>query len=562
MATGRDNSYEPIENFKLPFYKKGLEQSIMNEILQVFLLISDQDMYGEVLKIILRVTESRYGVFGYIDESGALVAPSITRDIWSKCEMPDKKICFPMETWGNSIWGRAITEKKSLWNNELRNLPLGHVEIKNVLVVPVIFRDNVIGMLKVAERDKGYGESEILLLENIAEFIAPVLFARLERDRLESKRVLAEQALRESESIFRRIVEFLPTAIFNHNKEEILFANSAAADLVSAVNPAQLYGKSLKEFLIPEYKELFLLKLNELKKKGGSNEKIMTKLLSLKGDIIDTELVLIPYLYQNEQAVHIVAYDLTRKNKIEEEIIKANKLESISLLAGGISHEFNNILAAVSGNISLSLKNMKQDDKNYKRLKNAEKSIEKAKELTVQIQTFARGGDPVKTTACIKEIIQEVIPFVVIGSNVQYRLHISDDLALVYVDAGQISQVINNLAVNALQAMPEGGLINISAENVLWGQEKDECACPLNYGEYVKVMIQDSGIGIDKRNFKKIFDPFFSTKIEGSGMGLATSYSIIKRNGGCIKVESEPGEGTVFSIYLPIASKNSCDVTN
>ena len=252
----------------------------------------------------------------------------------------------------------------------------------------------------------------------------------------------------------------------------------------------------------------------------------------------------------------------TYLNCTEEEIIKANKLESISLLAGGISHEFNNILAAVSGNISLSLKNMKQDDKNYKRLKNAEKSIEKAKELTVQIQTFARGGDPVKTTACIKEIIQEVIPFVVIGSNVQYRLHISDDLALVYVDAGQISQVINNLAVNALQAMPEGGLINISAENVLWGQEKDECACPLNYGEYVKVMIQDSGIGIDKRNFKKIFDPFFSTKIEGSGMGLATSYSIIKRNGGCIKVESEPGEGTVFSIYLPIASKNSCDVTN
>ncbi len=682
MTKKREKNAIAIKNMEKPCKQSVLDPFTINELLQIFLTVNDEEMYGEVLEIILRVTESRYGVFGYIDENnGAFVAPSLSRDIWTKCEMKEKTICFPKETWGKSIWGRAIIEKRGFWNNQIGDLPKGHVRVKNVLVIPILFREKVVGALSVADREKGYGESEKMMLENIAEIIAPVLFARLERDRLNDKRALAEQALRESEKkyrvlvdntpdiifsldresrftavnqsycrsmkleaheiigknhreigfpdvlvqeweglhrqvfttgkqvkaetttsmpegttgtyefllmpvfgekaniigirgrsrnvtelkkaertlrdsekYFRRIVELLPIALFSHGEEEILFANTAAAKLLHAANPEALIGKPLTEFILSEYRELFTEKLNEIMNKRNGKEKLMAKILSMTGDVIDTEFLFTPCIYQNNQVVQIVVFDMTRRKKIDEEILKADKLESISILAGGIAHDFNNIMAVILGNISLSLKEVKEDEKIFKRLKNVEKAIQQAKELTRQLQTFAKGGDPVKSTVSIEELTQEVVPFVLSGTNVQCHFNCPSELYYVDIDAGQISQVINNLVINALQAMPEGGRINVHAENVYVGESEDKSEKILKNGRYVKLMIQDSGIGIAESNLKKIFDPFFSTKVQGSGLGLSASYSIAKRHGGGITVESEPGEGTVFSIFLPASS--------
>ncbi len=557
MTKGKKKNDVPKKHIEKICKQSLLDKDTMNEILQIFLTIDDEDMYGEVLQVILRVTESRYGVFGYIDEDGSLVAPSLTRDIWSKCQVPEKEVCFPREEWGNSIWGRAIMEKGSFWNNKLESLPEGHVKLKNVLATPIIFRENVIGLLEVAGRENGYGEPEKILLENIAEFMAPVLFARLERDSVEEFLRESEERYRVLAEHYKRIVELLPIAIFGHSEKEILFTNNAAAKMVNVAKPQELIGRSLTEFLLPEHKNIFIQKLYKLKGKTDINESFMVEIFTMSGSIVEAELVLTPFIFQNSQVVQIVAYNMTRRKKIDEEIIKAGKLESIGLLAGGIAHDFNNLLAVLMGNISLSLREIKQEDKIYKRLKNSEKTIEQAKELTDQLQTFAKGGAPVKITTSIEELIREAVPFLKSGSNIQYDYFFPQDLAYVYIDVGQITQVINNIVINAIQAMPEGGTISISAENVNLGEEEYDCACPVEDGKYVRLMIQDSGAGIDKRSLQKIFDPFFTTKVEGRGLGLATSYSIVKKHGGCIKVESEPGQGTAFYIYFPASPEKA-----
>ncbi len=375
-----------------------------------------------------------------------------------------------------------------------------------------------------------------------------------------TQRKQAEEVIRENEKYYRQMIELLPTAIFVYSDEKIIYVNNSAVNLVNAENLNALIGKSFTDFLVPENKDIFIQAVNEFNKNRNNNEKFMVKILSITGDVIDAEIVLTPFIYRNKEVVQIATYDLARQKKLEQEILKADKLESISLLAGGIAHDFNNILAAIMGNISLSLKDIKKEDKTFKRLKNAEKAIQQAKELTRQIQTFAKGGKPIKTAVSIEELTQEVIPFVLSGSNVQCNFTFPHGLSYVDIDAGQISQVLNNLVINAIHAMPDGGKLQVSAKNVFLGKGENDCVCSIEEGPYVRLMIQDSGMGIEKRNLKKIFDPFFTTKTEGSGLGLAASYSILKRHGGCITVESEPGEGASFYIYLPVSSEKKLQI--
>ena len=244
--------------------------------------------------------------------------------------------------------------------------------------------------------------------------------------------------------------------------------------------------------------------------------------------------------------------DITERKQLEEERIKTEKLESIGILAGGIAHDFNNILAVILGNVSLA--KISLDDKNevVELLTETEKASVRATKLTQQLLTFAKGGAPVKETTELKELIRETTQFSLRGSNIQYRTSISPDLWIAEVDKGQISQVIGNLVINAQQAMPEGGTINIKAENVNVTSEDN---FPLKEGNYIKISIEDKGHGIPEEQLTKIFDPYFTTKQKGSGLGLATTYSIIKRHGGYITVESELGVGTTFHIYLPASSK-------
>jgi len=255
------------------------------------------------------------------------------------------------------------------------------------------------------------------------------------------------------------------------------------------------------------------------------------------------------------KTIHIVstARDITERKKMEENLLKAQKLESVGILAGGIAHDFNNILTGILGNIGLAMIHMQSEDITFKRLAAAEKAALQARDLTQHLLTFSRGGAPVKKAASITELLRDSVMFALTGSNVQCKFSIPADLRPLDVDEGQMNQVINNLIVNALQAMPEGGTIKVGAENIIVGAGQD---LPLKEGKYVKISIEDEGIGISKAHLQKIFDPYFTTKQKGSGLGLAITYSIVRQHGGYIDVESDLGVGTKFSIYLPASSAN------
>ncbi|MCX6830078.1 MAG: ATP-binding protein, partial [candidate division Zixibacteria bacterium] len=196
--------------------------------------------------------------------------------------------------------------------------------------------------------------------------------------------------------------------------------------------------------------------------------------------------------------------------------------------------------------------NLEENNELCKRLTEAERASMRAQELTQQLLTFSKGGAPVRRTASINDIVKETAEFALRGSNVKCKFDLPDNLQPVEIDEGQISQVINNLIINADQAMPQGGAIEISAENMVIKQE--DCL-PVKCGNYIKITVSDQGIGIPEPYIRKIFDPFFTTKQKGSGLGLATTYSIIKRHEGHIEVESEVGVGTTFHVYLPASGK-------
>ncbi len=244
-----------------------------------------------------------------------------------------------------------------------------------------------------------------------------------------------------------------------------------------------------------------------------------------------------------------VLRDITEKRQMEQELFKSQKLESVGVLAGGIAHDFNNILTAIIGNLSLAKINLEPSDLLYDRIEKAEKASARAQELTQQLLTFSKGGAPVKRAASIEDVVKDSVGFVLSGSNVKCRLKFEEDLPPVEIDAGQISQVMQNLVINADQAMPQGGDLDISVSLREFRKGRKR----LNPGVYLQVDVADQGIGISKEYLDKIFDPFFTTKQSGSGLGLATSYSIIQKHGGLLSVSSEIGKGTVFTIYLPVA---------
>jgi PAS domain S-box-containing protein len=248
----------------------------------------------------------------------------------------------------------------------------------------------------------------------------------------------------------------------------------------------------------------------------------------------------------------VVFRDITGRKKAEEEQQKTHKLESIGILAGGIAHDFNNLLAGILNNVYISKMHIDRESKAYKSLESAENAISRAANLTQQLLTFSKGGVPIKKIASIIEIIGESTAFALKGSNVKCEYIVADDLWPVEVDEGQMNQVIHNLILNADQAMPEGGMIRIYTENF---DLSSDTGLPLEEGRYLKIVIQDQGIGIEKEYLQKIFDPYFTTKEAGRGLGLSITYSIVKNHDGLLTVESEKGTGTTFTIYLPASDK-------
>jgi PAS domain S-box-containing protein len=244
----------------------------------------------------------------------------------------------------------------------------------------------------------------------------------------------------------------------------------------------------------------------------------------------------------------LVFRDVSAQRQMEEELLRARKIESVGVLAGGIAHDFNNLLTGILGNISLAKLLVSGDAKAVTRLTEAEKACQRATALTQQLLTFAKGGAPVLQTVSLTQLLTESVTFALRGTRVCGNLRVADDLWPVDADTGQMSQVFQNVVLNAVQAMPEGGTVEVRADNVVLGADS---SLPLPEGRYIKIVMQDHGCGIPRDVLPKIFDPYFTTKARGSGLGLTTAYTIVAKHDGYIGVDSEMGGGTTVVIYLP-----------
>jgi two-component system cell cycle sensor histidine kinase/response regulator CckA len=268
--------------------------------------------------------------------------------------------------------------------------------------------------------------------------------------------------------------------------------------------------------------------------------------------------------FNNRKCAITSSIDITEKKSYEENLIKTQRLESLGLIAGGLAHDFNNILMGILGNLSLARLNLDKHEDTLTFIDNSEEACIRAQGLTRQLLTFSKGGIPVKSIFNPEKIILNSVKFNLAGSNVKATTDIAEGLWNIDADDGQIGQVVNNLLLNAVQAMPSGGIINITLENhTIIAEDISMLSTGLpKPGKFVRLIIADSGKGIAAKDITKIFDPYFTTKQSGSGLGLSVVYSIITNHGGYIDVTSNESSGSVFSVYLPAADLNKIETGN
>ncbi len=374
------------------------------------------------------------------------------------------------------------------------------------------------------------------------------ILIRQAADLIEYKQV--EKSLTSERELLKVTIDSLGEGVIATDKEgQIIMMNKTAAHL-AGYSQSDALGE-------PIHKIFYILDANNSEPIFHSHSiktfQYLTDLhhpILVTGDLQEIPIYMncSPIITKDGQTIGavIVFQDISEKQKLEQELGKAEKLESLGILAGGIAHDFNNILAVILSNVQLAIMKLQKNEDCKKYLLDTAEITSKASELTKQLLTFSKGGAPVKKDASLHELIRDTANFVLRGSKTRAKFVITDDLWGASVDEGQISQVIHNLVLNAQQAMPKGGTITITAFNLLI-----ETHPVLKPGNYVRIIVQDQGVGIPKEHLSKIFDPFFTTKKEGNGLGLATSYSIIKQHDDYIEIQSQEEVGTSFSIYLP-----------
>jgi PAS domain S-box-containing protein len=367
-------------------------------------------------------------------------------------------------------------------------------------------------------------------------------------NRMLSDRKQAEEALKASEEKY--------SSIFHEALDGIVLIE-AKTGRIADCNPQfeEMTGRSLSDLKqikiwevrppdkIERAREKFY-EVNEKKYVGSTDLEIQKP----DGTLVPIEFVSKWIDFQNKKLILSVVRDITDRKHAEAALQKMEKLKSVGTLAGGIAHDFNNILTGLFGNISIAKETLPKDHPGFASLEEAENSMNRAIRLTKQLLTFAKGGSPVTESVRLDSLVAEIVRFDLSGSNVKPIFEPVNDLWPAEVDKGQIQQVFSNLTINARQAMPDGGHLYITLENAdISGNDVPD----LVSGKYIRITVTDEGAGMTRKHLDRIFEPYFTTKQAGSGLGLATTHSIIRQHGGGIHVDSQLGKGTTFTLYLP-----------
>ncbi|NWH03781.1 response regulator [Desulfobacter latus] len=402
---------------------------LSSRIANVFLISSRNEVFADVLDVLLKDLDSRFGYLGYIDEAGDLVCPSMTRDVWDQCQIAEKSVVFPRSVWGG-LWGRSLMKKQTLIANENLRIPEGHVALENALATPIVHHDNLIGQFVVANKAEGYDKDDRDLLESVAAQTAPILFA------------IQEEARQK-----------------------------------------------------------------------------------------------------------------TAHEKLEEQMRQAQKMESVGRLAGGVAHDFNNMLSVILGNTEIAMEDLAPDDPLHNNLSEIFSAANRSADITRQLLAFARKQTIAPKVLDLNRTIKSMLKMLrrLIGEDIDLAWRPETTVWPVRMDPSQIDQILANLCINARDAIADIGMITIETGKATF--DSTYCAEHPGFvaGDFVLLAVSDDGCGMEQETLANLFEPFFTTKDvdKGTGLGLATVYGIVKQNEGFINIYSEPGQGSIFRIYLP-----------
>ncbi|MBN2160868.1 MAG: PAS domain S-box protein [Spirochaetes bacterium] len=369
-----------------------------------------------------------------------------------------------------------------------------------------------------------------------------------------TNRKIIERHLLASERRYRKLYDSMLDGFVSLDLNGRILEFNTAYQSMTGFSAGELHAKTLWDLTPLKWHDMEKKIIAEQVLARGHSDIFEKEYIKKDGTIFPVELRV--YLIQDEEGNNTgmwsIVHDITKRKLTENELLKASKIESLGVFAGGIAHDFNNLLTAIMGNISIAKLDIPDDSKSFEILSEAEKASERARDLTMQLLTFSKGGAPIKKIASIRDLLVDTVDFILRGSLIRSTFSIPKNLWNAEIDEGQISQVIHNLILNAREAMPGGGFISIEAENSTINADETASFKP---GKYIVIKITDTGYGINKKQLHKIFDPFFTTKDDGNGLGLSVIYSIVKKHNGYITVASTEGKGTSFSVFLPATER-------
>ena len=532
---------------------KSLESEKLGAAIEIGSIINSTLNLAEVLALIMRhvnqVTNSIASTLMLLDdETGELVFSVPTGP---KAERLTD-IRLPS---GKGIAGWVAEHEQPALIPNVREDPRFYQEIdkisgfetKSILCVPLKAKARLIGVLEAINKVDGtsFTEEDELLLG---------VFAYQAAMAIENARLYGE--LKESEEKYRLLVENANDAIFIAQDEVVKFPNPKTEAMIGYPSE-ELARIPIVDLIHPEDRDM-VLDRNKRRLKGEESPSTYSfRIINRAGEELWVQLNAVLITWEGRPATLNLLRDITQQRRLEAQLHEAQRMESLGTLAGGIAHNFNNILMGIQGNASLVLLDTKSGHTHYDRLENIEQGVQSGSELTKELLGFARGGKYAAMPTDLNELTRRSSDmFGRTKKEIAIHTKYQGDIWPVKVDRGQIEQVLLNLYVNAWQAMPGGGDLYIQTENVTLDKGYLR-PFDLEPGRYVKISVTDTGVGMDKAAQQRIFEPFFTTKEmgRGTGLGLASVYGIIKNHGGIINVYSEKGKGTTFTIYLPASEK-------
>ncbi len=521
----------------------------------------------EINEIADRIMSSLFRGLKRIDSGAVLLIDDNTGELKEiVCKARDNRKDIQIH-YSRTIVNRVMREGKAILMSDtsredkydLSN-SIAMMSIKSIMCAPLICKSHILGVIYAHSVNvvQGFLKDDLFLLTALS---SPAALA-IENALLYSRRKQTEKALRESEERYRLLAETAKEIILTFDLDgRVTYANKAWSEK-SGYTQAETLGKGVED-LVPG-DELRGLKERLAEREPSEKEPALYEadFLDKRGNRISLEITSSPLIkHDKPSGLLLTARDIRERKEMEKERLRIQKLESIGTLAAGIAHDFNNILTGILINVDLAQMDLDPQDKKYNNLSDAKKACMNAKDLTRQFITFSKGGAPMKRTGSIIETVKDSVNLALAGSDVTWKCSLPDDLWLVEFDESQIRQAIHQLVTNAKEAMPKGGTIKVQGENVTISLDNREKKMGLRHVKNVKISIQDQGVGIPEEHLPEIFDPYFSTKEagrqKGMGLGLTTTFSIIKRHDGHITVESELGTGTTIHIYLPASKKES-----